>query len=547
MRWIRRRTLFRHGVLGAGAASALAVLGCGSDAPSTSGSSRTAQPQPAGAATTAPAGPPSGSVTVGLPSLGDESLDISHFNVGNHLHQMLLVNDTLVQRGPDGKLGPALATKWRSDETGWEFDLNPAARFHNGDPVTADDVVFYVERVMDFPKAWAGPDLRPVIKSVEAIDEHKVRFNTSKPFPLLLYLAWSIGPMPRKHFKQMGEERALANYVGSGPYRIKGQAKGQSMTFEAVADFYNPARRPRVRDLTLRVMPEASTRLAALRTGEVDIADLDFSQIKQVKGSQDVSLVQSPSARAMHLIPFGLDSASPSGPLKDQRVREALLVALDRKAIIDQLFGGAGDPMITGFLPSTPGYRTDLKPHPNDPARAKQLLSAAGFGNGFEITLHSGGASTAPDDELPVLASYWQKVGITTKISVKESLVYLEAVRKRELTGVGTLAYSAGVSGIDGVKLWNAYYGCGIDYNGANWCNQDADGIIARAQTEIDESKRIALLQQANKLIYDELPNIPRYYLSGVFGTGRKVKKLEFPSGWVYYGGYPLETVELKA
>jgi peptide/nickel transport system substrate-binding protein len=545
MKRIPRRRLL-GAATGAASASALLLIACGGDggtsAPAAAGQG-TAQPAQGAAAT---AGPPTGSATVGIPSLGDESVDLSHFNVGTHLHQMLLVNDTLVRRELDGKIGPALAVRWRSNESGWEFDLDPNAKFHNSEPVTASDVAFSVERILEFPKAWAGPDLRPVLKSVEPIDERTVRFNTSKPFPLLLHLAWSIGPMPRAYFKAVGEEKATAEYVGSGPFRLVRRAPGQSMTFEAVENFYNLARRPRVKEITLRIMPDASTRLAALRASEIDVADLDFGQLRQVRGSTDVSVVESKAARAFHLVMAGLGTSDPPSPLKDQRVREALLLALDRKSIVEQLFAGAGEPMITGFLPSTPGFRSDLKPHPFDATKAKQLLTAAGYGSGLEIALNSGGETPSASDELAAVASYWQKIGVNTKINVKDTVVYLESVRKREITGAGTLAYSAGVSGIDGVKLWNAYYACGVDYNGSNWCNTSADEILAKAQVEMDEPKRIALLQQLNKTIYDELPVLPRYYLSGVYGAGRKVKKLEFPSGWVYYGGHPLETLELR-
>jgi peptide/nickel transport system substrate-binding protein len=547
MQRISRRRAIRTTAAASASAAAAWLVACGGD----SGDSGEAQTKAPTSATADPAaaqgtarGAPAGALTIAVDTLQDESLDIARFSAGQQLNQMLSVNDTLVRRDHEGKFAPALATKWRSDETGWEFELNPAAKFHDGTPVTAEDVAFMVERMLapDSKNFLAG-DIRSVLTSVEAPGPNTVRFNTKAPFPLMLTVAWGIAPQPKAYFTRVGVDAAVANYVGSGPFKLKRHSRGQSMTFEAVDGFYEPNRVPRLREVTFRIIPDAGTRLAALTTGEVDVALLGFNEAKRVREGDSIRVLQTRAAGGRHLVvhDLALDDRS---MLKDVRVRRALLHGIDRAAIVKTVFGGFAEVMPTPFFPNLLGFDPNLKPHAFDVREAKQLLSAAGVPDGYEVTINSFGSGTAPDDDFPVIASYWQQLGLKATIRHQETLAYLDQLANRRLRGVGHMSYSSAVAGIDGVKLWNSYVACGAQYSNA--CVSEFDMVRDRAQRELNEAEREKLLKQMNQTLYDELLVLPRYFTAALVGVGPKVKKLEFPPGWVYLSGYPLENAEAQ-
>ena len=290
------------------------------------------------------------------------------------------IYDGLVGHTPDGKVAPQLATSWRKvGPAVYDFTLRPGVKFHNGDPVTADDVVFTFQRVLT-PGAISGvsstrKDLLGPILRVQKLDESRVRFVYSASFPeaLVLQSLVHFQIVPQKYVQQVGEAGFIAKPVGAGAFRFVRGALNSEIVLERFDGYWaGPAKLQRV---IFRMMPEPSSRIAALLSGEVQvIQEVPPDLIDRLRGSPNSQVKTAEGTRS-----YEIEFNTRAEPFTDPRLRQALNYAINWDPILRDIYHGYAKRLSTAFLPSGFGYDPSLRPYPYDPARARELLKEAGY------------------------------------------------------------------------------------------------------------------------------------------------------------------------
>ena len=370
-----------------------------------------------------------GTLVVALDTLGGQTMDPILEDRAPHAHYQAPIFDSLLGFNfEQGGLGPGVTERWELSDDGlsWDFHLQKGLTWHNGDPLTAHDVKFSLERTMSEESlASRAAQLRRNVKSIEVVDDHTVRIYTNGVqvhFPAGLSRAvFQEGQlMPKKYIEEEGVEAFRRAPVGSGPWKFVESVPGDYVEFEAVA---GPHWRgtPNYKRLRILLVPEESTRVAMVRTGEAAIASISPESIREVEAA-NLQLVTVPGTMQAIYQFWGLyKEANKDNPLADKRVREALSLAIDRQQIIDHvMYGRASWPMPF----ATFGYSVDIDGDKwrswgrdalrYDPERARALLAEAGYPDGFELNF----ANTAlPGTPYMIqigiaVADFWSKIGV---------------------------------------------------------------------------------------------------------------------------------------
>src|ERR1700693_4227352 len=283
------------------------------------------------------------------------------------------VYDPLVDVTNDSKFVPALAESWRAvNNTTWRFTLRKGVTFHDGTPFNADSVVFTLKRVRDntkLIKSFVYQDL----DSVEKDGDYAVVVTSKRPFGSLPAHLTMLGMLPPSAGK--GEEAFFAKPIGTGPFRFASWTHGDQIALTANPSYWKPGV-PKVEKVTFRFIPELSTRTAALRAGELHVIDrVTPDLVETLKGTRGVKVLDVPAIEAQRWI-FQLGRE----PVKDQRLRQAISLAIDRSVIIKELLRGYGRPVARPVPPGLIGH-TSLPPKVYDPEKARQILKQAGYSN----------------------------------------------------------------------------------------------------------------------------------------------------------------------
>jgi peptide/nickel transport system substrate-binding protein len=290
------------------------------------------------------------------------------------------IYDALVAHTPEGKVIPQLATSWHKvGPATYVFALRSGVKFHNGDPLTADDVVYTFERVLT-PGAIGGKssprkDLLGPLERVQKLDDTHVRFEFGAAFPeaLVLQALVHFQVVPQKYLEQVGEAGFTAKPVGSGPFRYaRGTVDSQIVLERSDAYWAGPSK---LKQAVFRMMPEPSTRVAALLAGEVQIIqEVAPDLVSRLQTSPGIQVKTAEGTRS-----YEIELNNKAAPFNDPRVRQALNYAIDWNAILKEIYRGYAKRLATAFLPSGFGYDSALRPYPYDPAKARELLKAAGY------------------------------------------------------------------------------------------------------------------------------------------------------------------------
>lgn len=290
------------------------------------------------------------------------------------------IYDGLVGHSPDGKVVPQLATSWRKvGPAVYDFTLRPGVKFQNGDPVTADDVVFTFQRVLT-PGAIGGvsttrKDLLGPILRVQKRDDSHVRFVYGASFPeaLMLQSLVHFQVVPQKYTQQAGEAGFIAKPVGAGPFRFVRGALNSEIVLERYDGYWaGPAK---LRQVIFRMIPEPSGRIAALLSGEVQIIqEVPPDLVDRLKASPNVQVKTAEGTRS-----YEIEFNTKADPFTDPRVRQAVNYAINWAPILRDIYHGYGTRLSTAFLPNGFGYDPSLKPYPYDPMKARELLKQAGY------------------------------------------------------------------------------------------------------------------------------------------------------------------------
>jgi peptide/nickel transport system substrate-binding protein len=484
--------------------------------------------------------PPDGTMALGLHVTlvsrwldpGETEALITPFMVLYALH------DALVKPMPGNIMTPSLAESWTVSKDGltYEFVIRKNARFHNGDPVTADDVKFTFERY----KGAGGKLLKDKVKEVQVLAPNRARFVLKEQWPdfMAFYGTSATGAgwiVPKKYIEKVGEEAYKKAPVGAGPYKFVSFTPGVELTLEAFGDYWRKA--PSVKRLVMRSIPDETTRAAAVKTGEVDAAYL-FS------GAVAEDLKRSPGVRVVAPLLYGvywldfLDQWDPKSPWHDRRVRQAASLAIDRNAINQAEMLGLGKPA-GAFVPPEFEFSLKMDPPPFDPKRAKQLMVEAGFPNGFD----AGDLTPLPPytSVAEAIGGYLQALGIRTSVRTMERATFLAAWREKKLRG---LVFSAtGAAGNAAARLEPFFTKSGVYAYGTR---PEIDDLFQRQANEIDRGKREALLHQIQKIVIDQALVAPVFQQAFLWGVGARVEQpaAGLIQGYPYAG--PCEDLKLK-
>jgi peptide/nickel transport system substrate-binding protein len=394
-------------------------------------------------------------LVIAIDTLGAQVMDPILDTRAPHAHYHAPLWDSLVGFDLDkGGIGPGVAERWElaADGRSWTFHLRKGLKFHNGDPVTAHDVKFSLERTMSKESIASGAAaLRRAVEGVQVVDDHTVRVYTKGVIP---HFAASLSRavfmegtvMPKKYIEKVGAQGFREKPIGSGPWKFVRNVPGDRIEYEAV-DYPHWRGTPKFKRLTLLLVPEQSTRLAMVRTGEAAIGSINPEAIKEARAG-GMKIVSVPGTMQAVFQFWGTYRPEVKGsPLADVRVRQALSLAIDRQQIIDHVMvGQARWPLpFTVFpysidvdIPRWTGWsKTALR---YDPAQAKKLLADAGHPNGFRMTFWN---TALPGTPFMVqigeaLTGFWEKIGVKVDMKTVEWGVFDPMTRGEQKGLVGT-------------------------------------------------------------------------------------------------------------
>ena len=305
----------------------------------------------------------------------------------------ILVNinmfDSLLHKNRKLEYEPSLAMSWKTlNDTTWEFKLRKGVKFHNGDVMTAEDVKFSFDRVIEPGKEKKkSPQYGNIraIKDVRIVDADTIHLVTDKPFPLLLERLVFFPIVPKKHIEKVGDEAfGTTAAVGTGPWKFVEWKRDQHIRLEAFDGHWRG--KPAFKNLIIRNIPEVATQIAEIKTGGVDlIRNVSADLVPELKSHPQTYVSSAPILR-VHYVELDMREA----PFDKKLVRQAANYAIDKQAIIQKLMGGLGQQVATVVQPAAFGFEPEVKPFPYDPKKARELLAQAGHPNGVDITLHSG-------------------------------------------------------------------------------------------------------------------------------------------------------------
>jgi len=455
----------------------------------------------------------------------------------NLLHQ---IYEPLLIRDYAGKIHPALAVSWKvtEDPAVWEFKLRPGVKFHNGNPFTADDVVFSLDRARQPTSDMKG--LLTSIDAVTKVDDHTVRIKTKGPNPLLpnylnnLYIMdkeWSEAnnTVTVQDYKAQKDNFSVRNANGTGPYTLVSRQQDVKTVLKRNEGYWGKGPGDGqvplgISDITYVVIKAEATRVAALLSGEVDfVQDVPPQDIDRLAKAPGLKVNVGPENRTIF---FGMDVASPElktsnvkgkNPFADKRVREAINIAIDRDAIKRAVMRGQSVPAGTIAPPFVNGYSKELDALPKvDVAKAKALLAEAGYPGGFEVTLH------CPNDRYTNDAGICQAgTGMLAKVGIKVNLVaqpkgpHFTLIQK-EPPETDFFLLGWGVPTYDSHYIFSFLYHTRQDkegsWNATRYSNREIDASIRGLTSEVDAGKRNATIARLWGVLAGELTYIALHH-----------------------------------
>ena len=460
---------------------------------------------------------PSGEVTIAwhvtiAPTWFDPSTAPSQITPFGLLYAL---HDGLVRPLPGNKMASSLAESWSESADGlvYEFKLRRGLKFHNGDPVTAEDVKFSFERY----KGGGAKELQAHVRQVEVIDPHLVRIHLKEPWPdfMTFYGTTATGAglvVPKKYVTQVGDDGFRKHPIGAGPYKFVSHTPGVDVVLEAYTGHWRHV--PYVKRLVMKSVPEGTTRVAMLKKGEADIAyALDGEDAENVRRDSRLQLVPSKHA-SIFWIEFA-DQWDPKSPWHDKRLRLAVNHALNRKAINETACLGFCPPAGV-IVPRVMDYALQTEPPAYDPKKAKQLLAEAGYPNGID----AGEFVPVPPFFTAAEASVndLSAVGIRVKIRTMERATFLAAWREKKLRGLFFTA--VGNSGNAASRVEAFIYSKGSYAYGGY---PDIDDLFLQQSRERDPKKREALLHKIQQLTIDRVMFAPVMDYRTLRGVGPRI------------------------
>ena len=409
---------------------------------------------------------------------------------------------------------PALAEKWENpDNLTWIFHLRKDVKFHDGTPFTADDVKFSIERCQNWEKSGFKSTVNSVA-SVEVLDPYTVKITTNGPFGILHRKLAQVMIMSKAFCENQSDEYLADHPNGTGPYKLKEWVKGDHLTLEANAAYFDGV--PAIKEVVLRPMTNDATRTAALLSGEVHVIDdVPVQDVNRIKADKQVAVVERPGLRLIYL-QMDQDRADspkakgPDGknPLLNPKVRKAIYLGIDEDAIVKHVMNGFAFPAGQFYPQAVFGYDPSITRPAYAPDKAKALLAEAGYPDGFEITIDSPNDRYINDEKIAqAVAANLARLGIKITVNAMPKKTFFPMTDRLEssffLIGWSCADgdASAFLDGIAHTYDKDAGYG---RYNRGRYSNPEADRLIKAAAATVDQDERLKAMRQAQKIILEQ-------------------------------------------
>ena len=447
------------------------------------------------------------------------------------------LHDAVAKPMPGKTMAPSLAESWTvsSDGLTYDFTLRSGVKFHNGDPLTADDVKFSFERY----KGAGNKALKDKVRAVQVVDPLRVRFVLKEPWAdfMAFYGSPATGAgwvVPRKYVEKVGDEGFKKAPVGAGPYRFVAFTPGVELIGEANEQYWRKI--PSVKRLVFKAVPDDVTRATMLKRGEIDIGYVFRGAV-----AEDIRRTASLTLKPVRF--YGeqwllfTEQWDAKSPWADRRVRLAVNHAIDRQAINESLTLGFS--RLTGsIIPRDFEFAWPTPPYPYDAAKARQLLAEAGYARGLEAELWT---DTGFAEQTEAVANYLAAIGIRTRMRILERAAYFTQLREkklRPLVYVASAAYGNAATRIDSFVSAGGLYTYGS--------YPDLEGLIQEQATERDRKRREETLHRIQQMMHERVMFAPIWDIASLHGYGSRVAEPGFGLIGSYLWSGPYEDVKLK-
>jgi peptide/nickel transport system substrate-binding protein len=459
------------------------------------------------------------------------SMDPQFYVVGPNSAMARNIFDGLVNQDSKQQIQPALAESWSIiDDTTWEFKLKPNVKFHDGSDFDADDVVASIKRVplasTNSPSSFAA--YVKAITEITAVDPLTVRIKTDGPTPLLLNNLSRIAILPAEMEKTpTGELNSGKGVIGTGPFKFASWTPDDNVVLERWDGYWGEkAAWDRV---TFKIFKNSSARVAAMLSGDVDmIESIPTADTRNLEGNEALNVVNVAGNRIMYLhmdqdreeSPF---AKGPDGknPLLNADVRRALSLSINREALVDRIMDGQGLPAGQLVPEGYFGYDPNIKVDPYDPEKAKELLTKAGYPDGFNLTFHASNDRYPNDSKIAqAIGQFFNRAGVKTEVSTLPGSVYFSRASNLEFSFImgGAAVETGEASGVLGpiLETFGDKAGQG---NRGRYSNAEFDKMLGEARSTLDDAKREQLLRSATEIAMKDLGVIPVFFLANTWAT----------------------------
>jgi len=451
---------------------------------------------------------------------------------------LLNMFDQLVRLSPSGDgIEPGIATDWTISEDGktYVFNLRDDVKFHNGAPLTAEDVKFSLDRARGDESNWNW--MYPAIQSVEVTGEHQVTIKLNQPYqPLLSTLALaSSSIVPKQVMEEKGKEYFANNPVGSGPFMLESWQRGQKIVLKKNPDYWQKGK-PYLDGVEFLQVPEDTAKIFMLQAKELDISsNVPFSSLPQLEADPSLQVLVAPFAR-LDMIPINTERE----PFNNVKIRQAMNYAINKEEIINAVLMGHGE-VATSYLPKVMYYNDQLEGYPYNPEKAKQLMAESSRPNGFKATLTINAGSDINSQTAVIIKEQLKEIGIELEIQQLEPGVVDEMHSSKKYDLITTY-YSSDIIDPDEITMFGAAPsgGTGAYYTG--YQNEELDKLAYAAQQEQDETKRKEMYFELQRMFSEDAPFIFLYHMPNSYVLQKNVHGFQVSN----MGSYRLEDVWLS-
>lgn len=486
------------------------------------------------------------------------SLDPYTLNETFTLGVLSNVYEGLIRRDRSLRIVPGLAEKWEIvDPLKWRFHLRKGVKFHDGTPMTADDVVFSAERIRA-PTSNLKSRLQPDVQVVK-VDDHTVDFVLKSPNPILHYEWTSFFVLSKKWAEENGAlqpqsatAKGLSGHAlkanGTGPFILASHEPGVKTVFKVNPGWWDKAEH-NLTEVIFTTIKADATRVAALMSGDVDMMDpVPPQDIERIQASPTARVMTGPELRTIFLnmdsfrAELLYSSVKGKNPFKDARVRRAFYQAIDIEAIRAKVMRGMAAPSSILISPSLFARSGEIARHAYDPTAARKLLADAGYADGFEIEMDCPNDRYVNDEAIcQAVVAMLARIGVKVKLNSMPKARYFE---KAGITGKYNSSFNLLGWTPGSLDSWNVITnlmscrdgdGKGSTTNYGGWCNPKVAVLAAKILVEIDTAKRDAMILEAYKLVHDEVGIIPLHQQALAWGVSRKVTMAQPATNEIYF------------